>query len=197
MNKISTRRLGMAVAATALSAAGTVAATTGPAHAVTVFSKFEVMHTGMVMDVANASQADQGLVGQFPFHGGDNQQWTRTFVSSTPAAGSNANTPPFKLVARHSGKCLDIQGGFSTSTGVPLVQADCDGTVSQQWYVHKLADSGLLTGKGYRYIYNVHSGLVVDVANASPTPTGLVQFPQKPLSQAQNQLWHQDIGGFA
>jgi hypothetical protein len=34
------------VAATALDAAGTVTATTGPAHAVTAFSTFEVMHSG-------------------------------------------------------------------------------------------------------------------------------------------------------
>jgi hypothetical protein len=50
--------------------------------------------------------------------------------------------------------------------------------VSQRWYVHKLVDSGgLLTGKGYRYIYNVHSGMVIDVADASTAFTGLVQVP--------------------
>jgi hypothetical protein len=201
MFKLITRaRLGRALAATAVAAAGTagvLAGTTGSASAVTVFSKFEVLHSGMVMDVANASQANQGPVGQFPFHGGENQQWTRNFVSSIPAGGSNANTPPFELIARHSGKCLDIKGGTSTAVGVPLVQADCDGTVSQQWYTHKVADFGLLTGKGYRYIYNRHSGLVIDVANASQSPAVLVQFPQKPLSQAQNQLWNQGVGGVA
>jgi hypothetical protein len=57
------------------------------------------------------------------------------------------------------------------------VQADCDGTVSQRWDVHKLVDSGLLTGTGYRYFYNVHSGMVIDVADASTTFTGLVQVP--------------------
>jgi hypothetical protein len=38
--------------------------------------------------------------------------------------------------------------------------------------------------------------MVMDVANASTIPTGRVQLPQKPLSQAQNQLRRQDIGGF-
>ena len=128
---------------------------------------------------------------------GTNQQWTRNFVSSTPAAGNNANTPAFELIARHSGKCLDIKGGTSTSPSVPLVQANCDGTASQRWYTHKVADFGLLTGKGYRYIYNLHSGLVIDVANASQAPEVLVQFLQKPLNQAQNQLWHNGIGGVA
>lgn len=198
MNKLSTRgRVGVALAATALSAAGTLAGTASSASAVTVFSKFEVLHSGMVMDVANASQANQAPVGQFPFHGGTNQQWTRNFVSSTPAAGSNANTPAFELIARNSGKCLDIKGGTSKAASVPLVQADCDGTASQRWYTHKVADFGLLTGKGYRYIFNVHSGLVIDVANASQAPEVLVQFPKKPLSQAQNQLWNQGIGGVA
>ena len=196
MRKLTTRgRLGLALAATTISAATAVAATTGSATGVTVFSKFEALHSGMVMDVANASQANQGLVGQFPFHGGENQQWTRSFVSSTPAKGNNANTPPFELIARHSGKCLDIEGGVSTAPGVRLVQHQCDNTASQRWYTHKVADFGLLTGKGYRYIYNLHSGLVIDVANASTSPEVLVQFPQKPLNQAQNQLWNQGLGG--
>ena len=106
---------------------------------------------------------DQVAVKQFPFHGGENQQWTKTFVAP---ANSTANTPYFTLTARYSGKCLDVAGGTSASVK-PLVQAVCDGTVSHQWYTHKLADVGLLTGKGYRYIYNRNSGKVIDVGSSS------------------------------
>lgn len=188
-------RVGRTLAVAAVVAAGTVAVGSSSASAISVFTKYEVQHSGMVMDVAHASHANQGPVGQFPFHGGENQQWKRSFVSSSPAQGNVANTPPFELIARHSGKCLDIRGGSSKAVGVALVQANCDGTASQRWYTHKLADSGLLTGKGYRYIYNQHSGLVIDVANASQSPIGLVQFPQKPIHQAGNQLWHAGVGG--
>lgn len=91
---------------------------------------------------------------------------------------------------------MDIKGGFSTAPSTPLVQAHCDGTASQKWYMHKAADVGMLTGKGYRYIFNKHSGLVVDVANAShQAGAQLVQYFAKPLSQADNQLWNFDIGG--
>ncbi len=179
---------GSAIPATA--ASGTDAATP-----ITVFSKFEARHSGQVMDVAAAATTEQGPVVQFPSHGGQNQQWTKTFVAP---ATSTTNTPFFTLTARHSGKCLDVAGGTSTAPSVPLVQATCDGTASQQWYTHKLADVGLLTPKGYRFVYNKNSGMVIDVGFASQTPgERLYQFPQKPLTQADNQLWNEDIGGFA
>jgi hypothetical protein len=51
---------------------------------------------------------------------GANQQWL-------PVSLGNGF---FKLVARHSGKCLDVPGQ-STTNGVQLQQWDCNGTVAQ------------------------------------------------------------------
>jgi hypothetical protein len=53
---------------------------------------------------------------------GTNQQWR-------PVALGNGT---FRLVARHSGKCLDVPGA-STANGVQLQQWDCNGTVAQAW----------------------------------------------------------------
>ena len=38
----------------------------------------------------------------------------------------------FRLVARHSGRCLDVPGQ-STANGLQLQQWDCNGTVAQAW----------------------------------------------------------------
>lgn len=92
--------------------------------------------------------------------------------------------------------CLDIEGGGRGVVGSPLVQAPCDGTPSQKWYVHKLVDDGLFTGKGYRYFFNDLSEQVMDVAGASlSTGALIVQFPKKPLSSSGNQLFNQGFGG--
>lgn len=165
---------------------------------ITVFSKFEVKHSSQVLGISGGSVSNQAKAIQAPFFGDLNQQWTRTHVSSDPANMNNLNTPPFILVNRKSGKCLDTAGLGSLQVGAAVVQATCDGTISQRWYVHKLADDGLLTGKGYRYIFNDFSEQVLDVAGAS-TSVGapIVQFPAKPVSFAGNQLWNHDIGGFA
>ena len=199
MNKLSTfGRVGLGLLATALSAGGTLAAPTGCASAVTVFSKFEVLHSGMVMDVANAtSQAPKGQSGSSRSTAGRTSGGPGTSSGSTPAAGSSANTPAFELIARHSGKCLDIKGGIHVTVGFPWCSKLRRHRQSAVVHFHKVADFGLLTGKGYHYIPNLHSGLVIDVANASQAPEVLVQFPHKPLNQAHNHLWNNGIGGVA
>ncbi|HET6899695.1 MAG TPA: thaumatin family protein [Vicinamibacteria bacterium] len=53
---------------------------------------------------------------------GTNQQWR-------PVALGNGF---FRLVARHSGRCLDVPGQ-STANGTQLQQWDCNGTVAQAW----------------------------------------------------------------
>ena len=53
---------------------------------------------------------------------GTNQQWR-------PVALGNGF---FRLVARHSGRCLDVPGQ-STANGLQLQQWDCNGTVAQAW----------------------------------------------------------------
>jgi hypothetical protein len=77
---------------------------------------------GEVLDIAGGNGAtDNGARTQlWAFAGGANQQWQ-------PVPLGNGYD---KLVARHSGKCLDVPGA-DTSNGVQLQQWDCDGNPQQ------------------------------------------------------------------
>ena len=69
------------------------------------------------------------------------------------AATMPAVVPTREVVARHSGKCLDVNGGASaTGDGVKIVQWTCNGGTNQQWRVNT---DGTIVG--------VESGLCLDV----------------------------------
>jgi hypothetical protein len=61
----------------------------------------------------------------------------------------------YEIVARHSGKCLDIAGG-STATGAMLTQWTCGGFPNQHFRIVSI-------GGGYNKIVARHSGKVLDV----------------------------------
>jgi Ricin-type beta-trefoil lectin domain-like len=61
----------------------------------------------------------------------------------------------YELVARHSGKCLDVAGG-STATGAMLTQWTCVGVPNQHFRI-------VSVGGGYNKIVARHSGKVLDV----------------------------------
>lgn len=65
--------------------------------------------------------------------------------------------PPtyYEIVARHSGKCLDVEGE-STASGARVIQFGCGGWPNQQWQV-------VSVGGGYYKIVARHSGKVLDV----------------------------------
>ena len=58
---------------------------------------------------------------QWTCNGGTNQQWSLTNVGDH-----------VQLVARHSGKCLDVRSG-STADGAAIIQWTCTGATNQQW----------------------------------------------------------------
>ncbi len=66
-------------------------------------------------------------------------------------------------MARHSGKCLDIEGG-STLDGALAVQKTCTGAPSQQWQVQQVGD-----GSGNVRLIARHSGKCLDVVNQATT----------------------------
>lgn len=61
----------------------------------------------------------------------------------------------FSIVARHSGKCLDLNGG-SSADGANIQQWTCNGLSPQAWRLQTLND-------GYFYLVNGASGKVADV----------------------------------
>jgi uncharacterized protein (DUF1800 family) len=81
---------------------------------------------------------------------------------AAPMAAAQAS-PPFsgyyQLVARHSGKCLDVSGA-SHDDLAPVIQWDCHTGENQQWSFESVAG-------GYYRITVRHSGKALDVSGAS------------------------------
>jgi Tol biopolymer transport system component len=80
---------------------------------------------------------------------------------------SDAHSPTWRpstsgfdtLVASHSQKCLDVNGG-SLDDGASIIQWQCHGGVNQQWRLE-------VAGDGYSRIVSRHSGKCLDVNGGS------------------------------
>ncbi|NJP48427.1 RICIN domain-containing protein [Actinacidiphila epipremni] len=103
-------------------------------------------------------------------------------VTIDTAAGtvSGAGGGPYDaLVARHSGKCLDVADN-SAADGATVTQWGCNGGLNQQW---RLTDAG----NGYVTVIAQHSGKCLDVSNASTTAGANVN--QYYCNGGTNQQW--------
>jgi Ricin-type beta-trefoil lectin domain/Glycosyl hydrolases family 43 len=99
-------------------------------------------------------------------------------------AGAGGGTY-LELVARHSGKCVDVVNG-STAANAQVIQYTCNGGNNQQW-------SPRDSGGGYVQLVARHSGLCLDVANASTADSA--QVIQYTCGPGTNQQWQfQDSG---
>ncbi|HEU4833526.1 MAG TPA: Calx-beta domain-containing protein [Pyrinomonadaceae bacterium] len=79
-----------------------------------------------------------------------------TELSASPRTIScPTQTTYYEIVARHSGKCLDVEGE-SMDSGARVIQFGCGGWTNQQWQV-------IPVGDGYYKIVARHSGKVLDV----------------------------------
>jgi hypothetical protein len=89
-----------------------------------------------------------------------------------------------EIVARHSGKCLDVYG-WSLADGGPVVQWDCHGGNNQLWLLRIMVNPGVCPPFGCATVgtkfVSVHSGKCIDAANGS--------FPNPPGQWARLQQW--------
>ena len=85
----------------------------------------------------------------------------------------------FEVVARHSGKCLDVSGA-SADNLASVIQWDCHGEANQQWQFVPLGD-------GYYRIMARHSGKVLDVYGVSTED--LASITQYESHDGVNQQW--------
>ncbi|HEX6597371.1 MAG TPA: RICIN domain-containing protein [Acidimicrobiales bacterium] len=129
----------------------------------------QVSHSGKVLDVAEASQADGATIWQWSPTGGRNQRWT----AEPQTDGS------FRIVASHSGKVLDV-AEFSLADGGRVHQWTWHGGANQRWTIESVGD-------GYIKITNVNSGKVLDVRGFAQGDGGVVQ--QWSWSGGANQRW--------
>lgn len=83
-------------------------------------------HSGRCVDVANASQSNGGTLQQWTCNGFGQQRWTAPLVETV------GETKYVKLVAQHSGKCIDVTNA-SQSNGTVIQQWDCNGSAQQKW----------------------------------------------------------------
>lgn len=79
--------------------------------------------------------------------------------STAQALTADAGGSAFALVARHSGKCLDVENG-SLANGANIRQWPCNGYTPQSFRLQSASG-------GYFHLVNVNSGKVADVASAS------------------------------
>lgn len=133
----------------------------------TGYHRIVVRHSGMSLDVANNSTANNAAVVQYPWNGGTNQQWR------VQSVGGGYH----QIVARHSNRCLDVTGA-STADGASVIQYACGSGHNQQW---QLVDAG----GGFVRATARHSGKCLDLPSASPAQ--FTQFKQYSCNGGQNQ----------
>ncbi|WP_367318722.1 RICIN domain-containing protein [Streptomyces sp. HUAS ZL42] len=124
----------------------------------------------------------------FPTNTTMNLPWYPQIAIDT-AAGTVTGVdggPYYNLVARHSGKCLDVSDNSAADNAIVL-QYTCHSGLNQQW---RLRDAG----NGYVQVLAQHSGKCLDVAGASTTDGAFVN--QYHCTTGTNQQWQfQDQGG--
>ena len=76
--------------------------------------------SGKCLDVSGVSTADGAAVHQWTCLSGPNQQFTLRKVTY-----SGNDSHDYQLVARHSGKCVDVSA-VSTAAGAPVHQWTCN-----------------------------------------------------------------------
>jgi hypothetical protein len=156
------RRVAIALAVATLLAVGLAAATTASAQSPPSYA-FENRGTHGVLDVAGESTAAGARVVDWPWHGRLNQRWR---PDSPVTVGDLHYT---RLVAGHSGQCLDLNGGKALF-GVAIVQNPCNTSHSQQWRIEYVG--GFQVNSYFRLIPRAaeDKGLVAVVSQWSPGP---------------------------
>ena len=113
----------------------------------------------LAADVSGGALSNGAPVIQWPYWGGENQQWQLN------ATGNGC----FTVTNRNSNKVLDISNG-STTAGAGVVQNAANGNASQQWQVIDI-------GFGYYQVINNNSGQSLDVNGASVSNgAGIIQW---------------------
>lgn len=126
--------------------------------------------TGKCVDVAGANTGDYADVHQWDCHNGGNQRWSLQVPGVTTT-----------VVAKHSGKCLDVVGGpEATGNGVKIDQWSCTGQPDQIWQVKDM-------GNGQYQLIANNSGKCLDLDDGS-TANG-VQLQQWDCAPGDKQLW--------
>jgi hypothetical protein len=104
---------------------------------------------------------------------------------------AHAVAAPLPIVAKHSGKCLDVRGGpAATETGALIEQWECTGASNQSW---SLVD----VGGGAVELVAQHSGKCAEVDSDSTVPANGTAIKQADCTGSERQRWLQQSAGAA
>ncbi|GHG73153.1 RICIN domain-containing protein [Comamonas sp. JC664] len=95
------------------------------------------------------------------------QSFTYTLPARSVASFKWGGAPAYRLVNKHTGKCVDIAGP-ATADGTAIHQWACHSGASQQWTMEP-------TDSGYFRFVSRYSGKVLDVTGASTADGALAQ----------------------
>lgn len=110
------------------------------------------------------------------------------FVDARSAFGQTINPQAlYRIMAKHSGKCLDVTGG-NIGNGARVLQWDCHGRENQQWTFTPVGD-------GYYKIIAKHSGRGLDVFGGIFSTGNGVIVEQWDYNGRANQMWRVDYIG--
>jgi uncharacterized protein YkwD len=153
--------------------------TPGPAKAAQILPNIYNQSSGLVVDVAGA-QMENGraitLWGQS--NSATNQQFN--FVDVGGGRG-------YEIVARHSGRCLDVSG-WSKADGAQVVQWDCHGGANQLWEFVDIGDPKSCPTTG-GCAENAVGYLIVSRNSRKCLDTRNADFPSPPKQGALLQQW--------
>ncbi|WP_221409691.1 RICIN domain-containing protein [Pseudochryseolinea flava] len=126
-------------------------------------------NSGQALDVNGGATTDGAAIIQWPWNGGNNQQWQLV----------DQGGGYYRIQNRNSGKPADVNGG-SIANGATVIQWPWNGGNNQQW---QLVDNG----NGYYRILNRNSGRAMDV-NSGSTANG-ASVIQWQWNAGNNQQW--------
>lgn len=121
------------------------------------------VHSGKAIDISSGSTSDGADAIQWTYAGSTNQQWQLAPVEELPVEEGT-----YTIVARHSGKALEVSGG-GTTAGTAVVQSTVDGCNCQQWTLEHLYGD-------YYSIVGLGSQKNLGVASASLTSGAAIQI---------------------
>ena len=112
------------------------------------------------------------------------------FDDAVVAQNSTAFNGTYKVIARHSGKCLDVDGGVAaTQDGANVHQWDYLGQTNQQWIITP-------TDSGYYKLIAKNSGKALDLESGTGPSANGTNVHQWTYKGATNQQWKiEAVGG--
>ncbi len=94
-------------------------------------------------------------------------------------------TSPLQVIAKNSGKCLDVRA-FSTDAGAAVQQWSCTGGANQQWLF-------IAAGDGSYEVQSVNSGMSLNIdGNSMSNGAPVIQWP---YSGTSNENWQLEPTG--